>query len=298
MFLAAAASARSAQFGRQVGASIVNRDDDLVAVGCNDVPRPGGGLYWFGDKNPEPCRDHERTDPVDSNDEEKQGIEQDILSNVQRSVDEALKKASEQIEEAHLEIVRNCLNKVLPRKGTLLKGTRLSDITEFGRAVHAEMDALTTCERTGTSVKGGTLFTTTFPCHTCTRHIIAAGITRVVYIEPYPKSRAVVLHGDAIRLANAGDKFNPASNDDDEWKVPFVPFVGIGPRRFFDLFSMELSSGYVMERKIDGRAIEWDRSDNRGPRIPMIAASYLDREDGAVQIVHASVTEGGSDGSI
>jgi deoxycytidylate deaminase len=93
MFLAAAASARSAQFGRQVGAAIVNQEGDLVAVGCNDVPRPGGGLYWFGDKNPKPCRDHERKDPVDSNDEEKRSIEEDILVNVQRSVNEALTEA-------------------------------------------------------------------------------------------------------------------------------------------------------------------------------------------------------------
>lgn len=297
MFLAAAASARSAQFGRQVGVAIVNRDGDLVAVGCNDVPRPGGGLYWYGDEKPESCRDHERTPRVDSNDEEKQFIERDILANVQNSVDEALREARTKVDDDQIEILRQCLQKVLPRKGALLKGTRLSDITEFGRAVHAEMDALTTCERTGASIKGGTLYTTTFPCHNCTRHIIAAGITRVVYIEPYPKSRAVDLHGDAIRLANVEDEFDPTSHDKEKWKIPFVPFVGIGPRRFFDLFSMELSSGYAMERKVDGQAVAWERGKNRGPRVPMIPASYLDREEGAVKIVHAAVPEGGSNGT-
>ncbi|MGB7986295.1 MAG: anti-phage dCTP deaminase [Terracidiphilus sp.] len=297
MFLAAAAGARSAQFGRQVGAAIVNREGDLVAVGCNDVPRAGGGLYWFGDKNPEPCRDHEREEQVDSNDEEKKTIEEDILENVQRSVREALEQASAMVNPDQVTIIRDCLNKALPRNGSLLKGTRLSDITEFGRAVHAEMDALTSCERTGASVRGGTLYTSTFPCHNCTRHIIAAGITRVVYIEPYPKSRAVNLHGDAIRLANSGDMFDPKSHNKDEWKIPFVPFVGIGPRRFFDLFSMELSSGYVMERKANGRAIAWERSKNRGPRVPMIPASYLDREEGAVRVVSAAVMErGGTNG--
>ena len=31
---------------------------------------------------------------------------------------------------------------------------------------------------------------------------------------------------------------------------PFEPFVGIGPRRFFDLFSLKLSAGYRVERKV------------------------------------------------
>lgn len=58
----------------------------------------------------------------------------------------------------------------------------------------------------------------------------------MVYIEPYPKSRAVDLHGDAIRLGRNADRKERGT--DDESKIPFVPFVGIGPRRFFDLFSM------------------------------------------------------------
>ena len=80
----------------------------------------------------------------------------------------------------------------------VLKATGLFDITEFGRAVHAEMDALLSCSRTGRSTRGGTIYTTTFPCHNCTRHIIAAGIKKVVYIEPYAKSKAFSLHQDAI----------------------------------------------------------------------------------------------------
>ena len=38
---------------------------------------------------------------------------------------------------------------------------------------------------------------TTCPCHNCTRHIIAAGLSSVTYIEPYPKSRAADPHEDA-----------------------------------------------------------------------------------------------------
>ena len=57
--------------------------------------------------------------------------------------------------------------------------------------VHAEMEALLSCARSGVSPVGGTLYSTTFPCHNCAKHIVAAGLRRVVYVEPYPKSRAV-----------------------------------------------------------------------------------------------------------
>ena len=46
MFMAYTASLRSAQLARQVGAAIRSPFGDIVAVGCNDVPAAGGGLYW------------------------------------------------------------------------------------------------------------------------------------------------------------------------------------------------------------------------------------------------------------
>ena len=123
------------------------------------------------------------------------------------------------------------------------------------------MDAITTCARNGVSIAGAALFTTTFPCHSCTRHIVAAGISRVVCIEPYPKSQACQLHGDAICLA-------PCS-ESDKLKIPFEPFVGIGPKRFFDLFSLKLSAGYRVERKLRGEMIEWRLETHAKPRVPM-----------------------------
>jgi len=50
MFFAQAAAMRSADLNRQVGAAITTREGELIAVGCNDVPKSGGGLYWVGDK--------------------------------------------------------------------------------------------------------------------------------------------------------------------------------------------------------------------------------------------------------
>ena len=154
---------------------------------------------------------------------------------------------------------------------TSIHDSDLKDITEYGRAVHGEMDALLCCARLGISVRGKHLFVTTFPCHNCTRHIVAAGIRKVYYIEPYPKSKALDLHSDAICFdEKEAAKFG---------KVPFLPFVGVGPRRYLDLFSLELSSGRRIERKNKrGEPVVTPKS-RRGPRVPMISLSYLERED-------------------
>ena len=63
-FLAAGAALRSAEFGRQVGAAISTSDGSIIAVGANEVPRPGGGSHWEeeGDGN----RDFEIGD-IDTN---------------------------------------------------------------------------------------------------------------------------------------------------------------------------------------------------------------------------------------
>jgi len=254
MFLATAAAVRSSQPGRQVGAAILNDTKDVLAVGCNEVPRPGGGSYSEGDDDD--ARDHRLR--KDSNDEAKREIEEDILRRLAPPLDRD--KRPENLE------------------GTLER-TKLFDITEYGRAVHGEMDAILACARSGTCPRGAVLYVTTFPCHTCARHIIGAGIKRVVYIEPYPKSRAGKLHGEAIALGEAAE---PEGH-----KIPFVPFVGVGPRRYLDLFSMELGSGSHRVRKIDGQLlVDFDRSKVGGPRVAMMPTSYQEREELAVKEIH------------
>ena len=46
MFLAFAASLRSADLSRQVGAVITSKTGEIIATGANDVPCSDGGLYW------------------------------------------------------------------------------------------------------------------------------------------------------------------------------------------------------------------------------------------------------------
>jgi tRNA(Arg) A34 adenosine deaminase TadA len=152
------------------------------------------------------------------------------------------------------------------------------DITEYGRAVHAEMDALLTCARSGVSPVGGILYTTTFPCHNCTRHVIAAGIERLIYIEPYAKSRAEELHNDAIVVEEkARDEGRGIHR-----RVPFTPFVGVGPRKYFDLFSLSLSRGFELVRKRDGGIVKIPTS-GAHVRVPMSPFSYIQREAIAIK---------------
>jgi deoxycytidylate deaminase len=322
MFFAYAASLRSGDLSRQVGAAIANRHGDLVATGCNDVPSYGGGLYWPGVRD---RRDWQLG--FDSNERRKSEILQEILPCLTnaRSVGEA----RIQLETAEgLNLTDEALTRLLQLLNTplsvqelkeRLRGTdevalsdenlaevlsrlqngltfaeaktRLEpgsffDLTEFGRTVHAEMDALLTCARLGASSIDATLFTTTFPCHNCTRHIVAAGVKRVVYIEPYPKSLALRLHYDAIDLEERGWARSTVTGCFE--KVSFQPFVGVGPRRFFDLFSMKLSTGSPIKRKAEGELVVWRRAKARC-RVPLLPTSYLDREEKAVEQLESSL---------
>lgn len=177
MFMAFASALRSADLSRQIGA-VIGRNNEIIATGANDCPKAGGGLYWpeYDTKTHEyrdtpKGRDHERG--YDSNKKEQERMIQEILSDLRESTDKA------DVEKA-------------------LSRSAIRDITEYGRAVHAEMEALLFCARNTLSVRGATLYTTTFPCHNCAKHIIAAGIRKVVYVEPYPKSKAFEFHDDSI----------------------------------------------------------------------------------------------------
>jgi len=249
MFLAFTASLRSADLSRQVGA-VVARGAEILGTGANDCPKYGGGLYW-PELNPE---SHQIEDKADGRDY-RRGEDSNIIEQ-RKIIDGIIAKATE--------------SGIDPVKlAEALKVSRIKDLTEYGRVVHAEMEALMSCARNNVSTRGAWLFCTTFPCHNCAKHIIAAGVSRVVYIEPYQKSKAVEFHSDAISVG-----FNPAKDT-----VHFEPFVGVGPRRFFDLFSMSLGAGYPIERKdSDGLIKEWNLDSLSKLRVQMLPGSYIELE--------------------
>ncbi len=264
MYLAHAAALRSSSLGRQVGASIINRDGDVLAIGANEVPKFGGGSYWENDPTRPPPpgyldgRDHARG--YDSNDE----MQRDLMAEVLRELDPNWSKLDEAARTE--KIIKAC--KVLKDSGA-----RVMNLTEFGRAVHAEMSALMASARIGVSVQNGSLFTTTFPCHGCAKHIIDAGLRRVVYVEPYPKSLAANFHSDAISVEDLDVSNNQEGGE--STKVRFEPFVGVAPRRYDALFSMKTKEGRETRRK--NRMGELEKT-AIGLRLTMQPHSYTDRE--------------------
>lgn len=63
--------------------------------------------------------------------------------------------------------------------------------------LHAEANAITKVARSNNSSEGSTLYVTTSPCMECSKLIIQAGISRVVYSEKYRISDGLDLLRDA-----------------------------------------------------------------------------------------------------
>lgn len=64
---------------------------------------------------------------------------------------------------------------------------------ELCRGIHAEQNAIIQAARYGVSIDGSVLYCTTQPCTQCTKMLINAGITEIVYAEGYPDDLACEL---------------------------------------------------------------------------------------------------------
>ncbi|MFK5979723.1 MAG: anti-phage dCTP deaminase [Rhizobiaceae bacterium] len=221
MHHARSAQMRSACLSRQVGSALVDKHGNVVATGTNEVPKSGGGVYGEG---------------FDSH------LEQDHRCAFRESKFCSSNKEQNEIINELIDAFPS-LTKNAKREDVLktIRDTRIGGLIEFSRAVHAEMDAILSASIAGVSSKGCRLYVTTYPCHYCARHIVAAGIDEVQFIEPYPKSKATTLHSDAITtesknwsrpsITNDGEKFENSTG-----KVLFRPFVGVAPRMYRRVF--------------------------------------------------------------
>lgn len=228
MHQAWAASLRSSDFNRQVGAVIVRhecgpnssflRDLSIVSTGMNEIPRGGGGLYWH-DSSPD-VRDQR----LEANDDDRaKKIKISALAELLERIKDIGWLDSEQSDKQPIHLAK----KLLPS----LNRTQFMNIGEFSRPVHAEMAALIDGARRGVAVQDLSMYVTTFPCHNCAKHIIAAGLKQVIYLEPYPKSRAANLHGEEIVL-------EAPENEIYKDKVAFIAYTGVAPCQYQRLFSM------------------------------------------------------------
>lgn len=217
MYMAASAAGNSACLSRQVGAAVTDSTGEVLATGWNDVPKPHGGLYMADPVN-DPAGDKDercwnKNGGICFNDAEKERIANLIAEDLAK-------------------------NDILPKDKkddalkAILKNTKLRSLIEFSRSVHAEMHAIINAGQTnGARIKGGKIFCTTYPCHSCARHIVAAGISEVYYIEPYRKSLATKLHDDAI-----------TETETDLSKVRIIPYEGVAPGRYLAIFRVKPDS--------------------------------------------------------
>jgi len=265
MFMAFSSSVRSADLSRQVGA-VLARDNQIIATGVNDCPQFGGGQYWAhveSNKIIDTPDGKDYTRGVDANKQEQQKIIDKILHDLR--------------EKSYIsEELKDPVTQILGESG-------IRDLIEFGRVVHAEMETLLSCARAGINTNGTTLYCTTFPCHNCAKHIIDAGVKRVVYVEPYPKSKALELHNDSITLLE--------ESKTDVSKVLFEAFQGIAARRFWDLFSMNLGTGNKLKRKnSSGYVVEWSKEQAQ-LRVPRLLSMYEKLEE-CIRTEYLRIQEG------
>lgn len=255
MYLARNTALRSVDLSRQVGAAVFTETNEVISLGCNEVPKPLGGTYWTGDEGD--ARDIQKGH--DPNERIKRSL---LVDFTKRLKDNGFLTTGK----SEIDVARFIVDQT--SRGGKLRDVQLMDLLEFGRIIHAEMSAICDAARSGRSIKGATLYCTTFPCHMCAKHIVASGIKRVVYIEPYPKSYAEQLHGDAIVIGKVHS----------EEKVVFEPFIGISPARYRDLFARD------KKRKDDnGNFKPWIE---RGPEpiVKYTVATYISNESAVIKL--------------
>jgi len=251
MYLAHSAALRSLDLSRQVGAAIFRSTGEIASFGANEVPKANGGTYWCDD--PFDAREYKLK--ADSNDVRKK----ELLAEV-------------------LDIAIGGRQNLTAEQEERLKASQFMDALEYGRIIHAEMSAITDAARLGISLAEATLYCTTFPCHMCSKHVVSAGISTVVFLEPYPKSLTADLHSDAVKIEGTSRGMY-----EDFPSVEFVPFYGITPRRYRELF-------YRAKRKAAHTFVDYKNNQPR-PVVSIMAPWYADRESELIDIYTLKLKE-------
>ena len=208
MYKAMSAASSSACLSRQVGAAIYTAGGEFIGVGSNDVPKFGGGLYSVGDGQDD-HRCYKWGGKICHNDHGKTKLYERAHEALHKKGLLAPGASKAQIEGA-------------------LRQTEIKNLIEYSRAVHAEMEAIISVARGHKAgIVGATMYSTAYPCHACASLIVASGIHRVLYIEPYAKSLALALHGDAISTREQDGKNH----------VLFLQYEGVAPKNIIRLFN-------------------------------------------------------------
>ena len=253
MYQAASAAGNSACLSKQVGAALTDKNGEVISVGWNDAPKFGGNLYMADPRNDPNGEVDKRCWNISGgicfNDREKLRISELMINGL---IEEGIITKKDKSKAVNL----------------VANNSKVKNLIEFSRAVHAEMNAIIKASQlAGERVIGGKLYCTTYPCHSCARHIISAGIKEVYYIEPYRKSLATKLHSDAI-----------TEDESDLSKVRILPYDGVAPARYLKLFKVPQDS-----RKSNGKMIQID---------PKTAEPRFDKTLEALPTLEALIVKG------
>ncbi|OBY33198.1 hypothetical protein ACT18_02570 [Mycolicibacter kumamotonensis] len=243
MQLAYVSSTRSPELGLKVGAAILSDDQRVVAMGVNVHPE---------DKEQSPLFDESASD-----------IGKLVLDTVRSLAKDYLTEgACAELERDPDRFTRDLLDGPL-------RSARIRDLTEFQPTVHAEMSALLDALRTQSSLEGVTIYVTAYPCHGCAKHLVDLRLP-VVYLEPYPKSRAATMYGRTVRQT-------------------FRAFTGVAPVRYQKLFAVS------SDRKLpDGTRRGWADSEKlrAQPRVDSDVTISLINEREVTAIGHLPDPQG------
>jgi cytidine deaminase len=261
MFQAKAVALRSGDLSRQVGAVIATRSGSIIAVGQNDDPAVGGGVAPVSIRHTK-----------DRSEEPKRQL-----------LGEALDRLTDVLQPKFAARDRGI------RIGDALKllsGSRLLGLSDLSRMVHAEMAALIDAAMRGVAVCDQVMFSTTFPCQNCAKHIMAAGIRAVAHMEPYPKSLVEDMYegeveiGPMVQLCEL-DHFAPATATSTRQgsapnRLLVCTYLGVAPRRYGQLFAMPVRRG------ADRHLASWEaRTASLRPEVATTSLDYIQREKDA-----------------
>jgi len=167
MQMAYTAKLNSGCISRQVGAVVTDKNYSIRSVGWNDAPH--GQV---------PCNLRNRDDLVG-------GIDSSAYSEFERT------------DGAYLAHFRTSTKRfaIIPSNGRNNSFCFKSEYNAYKdeknqvhtRSLHAEENAFLQVSKYGlAAIEGGVLFTTASPCELCAKKAYQLGITKVVYIDPYP----------------------------------------------------------------------------------------------------------------
>ncbi|ORJ59265.1 hypothetical protein B5V00_10230 [Geothermobacter hydrogeniphilus] len=188
-------SLKSSCISRQVGAVIIGANGYVVGAGWNDA---GEGQVGCGYRHGQEFNNLDNSVLV-SNPDNESSFREKLKNNPKEfpfcykdnySSFVSSKKIKKLLNNKRYELKKIGVTEEGQEKlfAILTNGLSIKRL-EYCRALHAEENALLqTSKNGGMGVRGGTIYTTSFPCELCAKKIYQSGIREIVFTEPYPDS--------------------------------------------------------------------------------------------------------------